>query len=209
MSFLDISTLPGVLCWILLVLLLVTIAEIVAVKDAQRKEEVNKLKGELYELYNSLASKETTSPTSKTKSESMQEKKQRAASVIELVSSALAASPGALLQTNTEKLMAAQEILQKNFQIDINDLFVTARISGESGLVSLVRVNFPTEVSKHMTRAISNLIREVNLGEELRYDPDEMASLLVGALSITRSGANFRASFASALEQFSSEYQCL
>ena len=138
----------------------------------------------------------------------MQEKKQRAASVIELVSSVLAASPGARLQTNTEELMAAQEILQKNFQIDINDLFI-GRISGESDLVSLVRVNFPTEVSKHMARAISNLIREVNLGEELRYDPDEMASLLVGALSITRSGANFSASFASALEQFSSEYQCL
>lgn len=148
----------------------------------------------------SLASKETTSLTSKTKSESMQEKKQRAASVIELVSFVLAASPGARLQTNTEKLMAAQEILQKNFQIDINDLFVIARISGESGLVSLVRVNFPTEVSKHMARAISNLIRKVNLGEELRYDPDDIAKTLINALNVTRSGASFKVNFEKAIQ---------
>ena len=51
MNFLDISTLPGILTWILLILLLLTIAETAAVKDAQRKEEVNKLKGELDELY--------------------------------------------------------------------------------------------------------------------------------------------------------------
>ena len=50
MNFLDISTLPGILTWILLILLLLTIAETAAVKDAQRKEEVNKLKGELDNL---------------------------------------------------------------------------------------------------------------------------------------------------------------
>ena len=50
MNFLDISTLPGILTWILLILLLLTIAETAAVKDAQRKEEVNKLKDELDNL---------------------------------------------------------------------------------------------------------------------------------------------------------------
>lgn len=96
--------------------------------------------------------------------------------------------------------MAAQEILQKNFQIDINDLFAIARISGESGLVSLVRVNFPTEVSKHMTRAISNLIREVNLGEELRYDPDDIAKTLINALNVTHRGASFKVNFEKAIQ---------
>ena len=51
MNFLDISTLPGILTWVLLILLLLTIAETAAVKDAQRKEEVDKLRGELDELY--------------------------------------------------------------------------------------------------------------------------------------------------------------
>ena len=59
---------------------------------------------------NSSFNKGTTLSTSNTNSkETLESKRKQAASVIELVSSVLAASPGARLQTNTEKLMAAQE----------------------------------------------------------------------------------------------------
>lgn len=58
MNFLDISTLPGILTWILLILLLATIAETVAVKGAQLKEQneqlgdrIKKLEDEIDELY--------------------------------------------------------------------------------------------------------------------------------------------------------------
>lgn len=58
MNFLDISTLPGILTWLLLILLFITIAETVAVKDAQRKEQneqlgdrIKKLEDEIDELY--------------------------------------------------------------------------------------------------------------------------------------------------------------
>ena len=54
MSFLNISTLPGVLCWILLVLLLVKIAEIVADREERLRElasRVKKLEEENEKLY--------------------------------------------------------------------------------------------------------------------------------------------------------------
>ena len=54
MRFLDISTLPGVLCWILLVLLLVKIAEIVADREERLRElasRVKKLEEENEKLY--------------------------------------------------------------------------------------------------------------------------------------------------------------
>lgn len=139
--------------------------------------------------------------TSNTNSkETLESKRKHAASVIELVSSVLVATPGARLQTTTDKLIVAQEILKKSFQIDFNDFFVLSNISDSSGFVSLARVNFPTEVSRHMVRTISNLLREADLGEELRYDPDDIAKTFVSALNITRSGASFKVNFEKAVQ---------
>ena len=58
MNFLNISTLPGVLCWILLVLLLVTIAESVAAREERLRElvsRVKKLEEENEKLYTEIA----------------------------------------------------------------------------------------------------------------------------------------------------------
>lgn len=51
-----------------------------------------------------------------------------------------------------------------------------------------------------MVRTISNLLREANLGEELRYDPDDIAKTLINALNVTRSGASFKVSFEKAIQ---------
>ena len=51
MNFLDISTLSGVLMWILALLSILTIAEHVAVKDANKNAELKQVKDENAELY--------------------------------------------------------------------------------------------------------------------------------------------------------------
>lgn len=51
-----------------------------------------------------------------------------------------------------------------------------------------------------MVRTISNLLREANLGEELRYDPDDIAKTLINALNVTRSGASFKVNFEKAVQ---------
>lgn len=83
------------------------------------------------------------SPSNTNSKETLESKRKHAASVIELVSSVLVATPGARLQTTADKLVVAQEILKKSFQIDLNDSFVLSNISDSSGFVSLARVSFP------------------------------------------------------------------
>ena len=104
-----------------------------------------------------------------------------------------------------EHMESVHSVLKGEFQIDLNEMF-TVIASESPSIIVLRRVNFQSAAHHYLVRVLSKSIREASLGDSLRYDPDEMASLLVGALSITRSGANFRASFASALEQFSSEH---